>query len=212
MEINTTGGRDPLVPTSESGIRYRYSVNLRILELCIEVPPRSLTACVAHAHDEIVDTSATQYVFTVKSLNTLRNFVRLWAQVSRNKRTSGTDQGSPLGQERQSARAFSGEIVGETNAFVSTEESEDAPKGYLGDNAFYESHSTCDEAFRAERKHDDGILVERVDAPPLAEAMQNASPMAAAPAAGREGQDETITKMLEATDAYMEALRRMAGG
>ena len=76
MEINTTGGSDPLVPTSESGIRYRYSVNLRILELCIEVPPRSLTACVAHAHDEIVDTSATHYVFTVKSLNTLRNFVR----------------------------------------------------------------------------------------------------------------------------------------
>ena len=75
MEINTTGGSDPLVPTSESGIRYRYSVNLRILELCIEVPPRSLTACVAHAHDEIVDTSATQYVFTIKSLNTLRNFV-----------------------------------------------------------------------------------------------------------------------------------------
>ena len=76
MEINTTGGSDPLVPTSESGIRYRYSVNLRILELCIEVPPRSLTACVAHAHDEIVDSSATQYVFTVKSLNTLRNFVK----------------------------------------------------------------------------------------------------------------------------------------
>ena len=114
MEINTTGGSDPLVLTSESGIRYRYSVNLRILELCIEVPPRSLTACVAHAHDEIVDTSATQYVFTIKSLNTLRNFVRLWAQVSRDKRSSGTDQGSPLGQELQSARAFSGEIVRET--------------------------------------------------------------------------------------------------
>ena len=75
MEINTTGGSDPLVPTSRSGIARRYSVNLRILELCIEVPPRSLTACVAHAHDEIVDTSATQYVFTVRSLNKLRNFV-----------------------------------------------------------------------------------------------------------------------------------------
>ena len=152
MEVNTTGGIDPLVPTNRSGIARRYSVTGRILELCIEVPPRSLTACVAHAHDEIVDTSATQYVFTVRSLNKLRNFVRLWAQFSRDKRTSGTDQGSQLGQERQSARAFSGKIVGETNASVSTEESEDAPKGYLGDNSFYESHSTRDEAFRAERK------------------------------------------------------------
>ena len=100
MEINTTGSRDPLVPTSESGIRYRYSVNLRILELCIEVPPRSLTACVAHAHDEIVDTSATQYVFTIKSLNTLRNFVKYKVRdqeaakaiTSEENRTSGTDR------------------------------------------------------------------------------------------------------------------------
>ena len=73
MEINTTGGSDPLVPTNRSGIARRYSVTGRILELCIEVPPRSLTTCVAH--DEIVDTSAIQYVFTVRSLNKLRNFV-----------------------------------------------------------------------------------------------------------------------------------------
>ena len=76
MEVNTTGGSDPLVPTNRSGIARRYSVTGRILELCIEVPPRSLTACVAHAHDEIVDTSASQYVFTVRSLNKLRNFVK----------------------------------------------------------------------------------------------------------------------------------------
>ena len=150
METNTTGGNDSHVQRNRSGIVLRYSTTLRRIEVVI--PPR-LSTCVAH--DGIGDQSAFTYITTIRQANTFRNFVRLWAQVSRDKRSSGTDQGSPLGQERQSARAFSGEIVGETNAFVSTEESEDAPKGYLGDNAFYESHSTCDEAFRAERKHDD---------------------------------------------------------
>ena len=75
MEVNTTGGSDLLVPTNRSGIARRYSVTGRILELCIEVPPRSLTTCVAH--DGIVDESAIEYVFTIKTLNTIRNFVTL---------------------------------------------------------------------------------------------------------------------------------------
>ena len=82
MEVNTTGGSDPLVPTNRSGIARRYSVTGRILELCIEVPPRSLTTCVAH--DGIVDASETEYVFTIKSLNTLRNFVSITYYVSHN--------------------------------------------------------------------------------------------------------------------------------
>ena len=96
METNTTGGNDPHVPRNRSGIVLRYSTTLRRVEVVF--PPRLQSTCVAH--DGIEDQSARTYITTIRQAIALRNFVRLWAQVSRDKRSSGTDQGSPLGQER----------------------------------------------------------------------------------------------------------------
>ena len=119
METNTTGGNDLHVPRNRSGIVLRYSTTLRRVEVVF--PPRLQSTCVAH--DGIEDQSARTYITTIRQANTLRNFVRLWAQVSRDKRSSGTGQGSPLGQERQNAGAFSREIVRKTKASNSTVES-----------------------------------------------------------------------------------------
>ena len=109
MESSRTDLTTTLLRISRSRFIYGYHMRLpatiaRLAELTGE-----LASSTSDGLSERVVKNAVWR--TIAAAVRIREFVRLWAQVSRNKRTSGTDQGSPLGQERQSARAFSGKIV-----------------------------------------------------------------------------------------------------